>query len=70
LDQLHDLGPLPEDITVHLDAGYDPAKTRDELTGREMTGQIAHRPPTDGTTGHHDARDHRPSRADSHVAGH
>lgn len=29
LDKLDDLGPLPDDITVHLDAGYDPAKTRD-----------------------------------------
>jgi IS5 family transposase len=29
---------FPDDITVHLDAGYDSAKTRDELTAREMTG--------------------------------
>jgi transposase len=43
LDKLDDLGPLPEDITVHLDAGYDSAKTRDELTAREMTGEIAHK---------------------------
>jgi transposase len=41
LDQLHDLGPLPDDITVHLDAGYDSAKTREELTARQMTGEIA-----------------------------
>jgi len=41
LDKLHDLGPLPEDITVHLDAGYDSQKTRDELAGRGMTGEIA-----------------------------
>ena len=34
LDQLDDLGPLPDDITVHLDAGYDSQKTRDELAGR------------------------------------
>jgi hypothetical protein len=27
---------------LHLDAGYDSAKTRDELAGRGMTGQIAH----------------------------
>ena len=27
LDKLGDLGPLPEDITVHLDAGYDSQKT-------------------------------------------
>jgi Transposase DDE domain len=26
-----DLGPLPDDIRVHLDAGYDSPKTRDEL---------------------------------------
>jgi transposase len=43
LDKLDDLGPLPERITVHLDAGYDSAKTRDELTAREMTGDIAHK---------------------------
>jgi hypothetical protein len=28
---------------LHLDAGYDSAKTRDELAGRGMTGQIAHK---------------------------
>ena len=33
LDNLDGLGPLPEDITVHLDAGYDSQKTRDELAG-------------------------------------
>ena len=31
LDKLDDIGPLPGDITVHLDAGYDSQKTRDEL---------------------------------------
>ena len=41
LDKLDDIGPLPKDITVHLDAGYDSQKTRDELAGRGMTGQIA-----------------------------
>ena len=41
LDKLGDLGPLPGDITVHLDAGYDSQKTRDELAGRGMTGEIA-----------------------------
>lgn len=35
LDKLGDLGPLPQDITVHLDAGYDSLKTREELTTRE-----------------------------------
>jgi transposase len=43
LDKLDDLGPLPSDITVHLDAGYDSAKTREELATREMTGEIAHK---------------------------
>jgi IS5 family transposase len=43
LDKLDDLGPLPDDIRVHLDAGYDSQKTRDELAGRGMTGQIAHK---------------------------
>jgi IS5 family transposase len=43
LDTLTDLGPLPEDIVVHLDAGYDSSKTREELAGRYMTSQIAHK---------------------------
>ena len=43
LDQLDDLGPLPKDITVHLDAGYDSAKTRDLLAERGLRGEIAHR---------------------------
>jgi transposase len=34
LDKLDEIGPLPEDITVHLDAGYDSGKTRDELGRR------------------------------------
>jgi hypothetical protein len=33
LDKLDEIGPLPDDITVHLDAGYDSQKTRDELDG-------------------------------------
>jgi hypothetical protein len=41
LDKLGEIGPLPDDITVHLDAGYDSQKTRDELDGRGMTGEIA-----------------------------
>ena len=28
---------------MHLDAGYDSQKTRDELAGRGMTGEIAHK---------------------------
>jgi transposase len=43
LDKLDDLGPLPDDITVHLDAGYDSQKTRDELAGRGLTSEIAHK---------------------------
>jgi transposase len=43
LDKLDDLGPLPGDIRVHLDAGYDSQKTRDELAARGLTGQIAHK---------------------------
>jgi transposase len=43
LDKLAGLGPLPGDIRVHLDAGYDSQKTRDELAGRGMAGQIAHK---------------------------
>ena len=41
LDALHDLRPLPGQITVHLDAGYDSAATRAELTARGLGGQIA-----------------------------
>ena len=43
LDKLGDLGPLPDDITVHLDSGYDSSKTRTELAGRGLHGQIAHK---------------------------
>jgi transposase len=43
LDKLGEIGPLPGGITVHLDAGYDSQKTRDELAGRGMTGEIAHK---------------------------
>ena len=43
LDKLRDIGPLPGDITVHLDAGYDSQKTRDELQGRGLNGEIAHK---------------------------
>lgn len=41
LDRLEDLGQLPDDITVHLDAGYDSAATRGLLAGRGLTGEIA-----------------------------
>lgn len=43
LDKLDDLCPLPDDITVHLDSGYDSATTRDELARRGLNGQIAHK---------------------------
>lgn len=43
LDLLRDLGPLPNEITVHLDAGYDSAKSRTLLHERGLTGQIAHK---------------------------
>ena len=43
LDLLDDLGPLPDHITVHLDAGYDSVNTRAELATRGLTGQIAHK---------------------------
>jgi len=43
LDKLDELGPLPDNVRVHLDAGYDSQKTRDELARREMAGQIAHK---------------------------
>src|SRR4051812_4601445 len=36
LDRLDDLGPLPDDITVHLDAGYDSDKTRALLSERGL----------------------------------
>jgi transposase len=41
LDRLDALGPLPDDITVHLDAGYDSGKTRDTLAERGLHGEIA-----------------------------
>ncbi|MEE1743814.1 IS5 family transposase [Streptomyces sp. JV184] len=43
LDLLEHLGPLPDDITVHLDAGYDSDKTRAELAARNLHGRIAHK---------------------------
>jgi transposase len=43
LDKLAELGPLPGDITVHLDAGYDSGKTRAELENRSLNGEIAHK---------------------------
>jgi Transposase DDE domain len=41
LATLDRLGPLPTQPTVHLDRGDDSATTRELLTARGMTGQIA-----------------------------
>lgn len=43
LDCPADLGPLPDDITVHLDAGYDSDKTRALLVERGFHARIAHK---------------------------
>lgn len=43
LDKLEEIGPLPGGITVHLDAGYDSGKTREELKSRGLSGEIAHK---------------------------
>ncbi|MBA4866912.1 IS5 family transposase [Streptomyces sp. PSKA54] len=43
LDLMDDLGPLPQDITVHLDAGYDSDKTRALLAERGLRGRKAHK---------------------------
>ena len=43
LDALKDFAPLPADVTVHLDAGYDYRPCRDALDERGLRGQIAHR---------------------------
>src|SRR3954465_11168185 len=37
------LRPLPDDVTVHLDAGYDSDRTRTELGARSLHGRIAHK---------------------------
>ena len=36
------LGPLPDEVTVHLDAGYDSNKIRTMLDERGLHGRIAH----------------------------
>jgi hypothetical protein len=41
LDLHDDLGPLPEDITVHLDAGYDSGLDPRHLANRGLSGEIA-----------------------------
>jgi transposase len=41
LDTLAQLGPLPERVTVHLDAGYDSTATRTRLAERGLNAAIA-----------------------------
>lgn len=41
LDRLDDLGPLPDDIPVHPDAGYDSERTCALLNERGFHGPIA-----------------------------
>jgi transposase len=43
LDAVKDFAPLPADVTVHLDAGYDYRPCRDALDQRGMVGEIASR---------------------------
>jgi len=43
LDKLDTFGPLPENVTVHLDAGYDSQVTRDLLGARELRSEVAHK---------------------------
>lgn len=44
LDEFREhLGPLPAEVTVHLDAGYDSHQTRHRLAERGLRGQIARR---------------------------
>jgi transposase len=43
LDKLDAFGPLPEKVTVHLDAGYDSGVTRKVLADRNLHGEIAHK---------------------------
>jgi transposase len=43
LDTVKDFQPLPADVTVYLDAGYDYRPCRDALDQRGMVGEIAHR---------------------------
>ncbi|SCF72772.1 Transposase DDE domain-containing protein [Streptomyces sp. Ncost-T10-10d] len=43
LDLLEELGPLPDETTVRLDAGYDSVTTRAVLNERGLHGRIAHK---------------------------
>lgn len=54
LGPLTELGPLSDEITVHLDSGYDSAKSRTLLGERGPHGRIARK----GTAFHRIARRH------------
>ncbi len=41
LDTLAPLGPLPDDATLHLDAGYDNNPARDAIDAHDLAAQIA-----------------------------
>jgi IS5 family transposase len=41
LDVLGELGPLPEQISVHLDRGYDSRSTREKLQHRNLLAAIS-----------------------------
>jgi transposase len=41
LDTLEVLGPLPEQMSVHLDRGYDSETTREKLKSRGFTSEIS-----------------------------
>ena len=43
LDALKDFAPLPAEVTVHLDAGYDYRPCREALEDRGLAGEIARR---------------------------
>jgi transposase len=43
LDAVKDFSPLPAEVTVHLDAGYDYRPCREVLAARGLTGEVAHR---------------------------
>ena len=41
LDTLEELGPLPEQMSVHLDRGYDSETTREKLKARGLASAIS-----------------------------
>jgi IS5 family transposase len=43
LDTLEVLGPLPEQMSVHLDRGYDSQTTREQLKVRGLASTISKR---------------------------